>query len=155
MVLNVMYMYMYVYMHVDVYRYIIIIHTHNIMLYTYIHVHVYSMLSHFEESAVYATNAHFFTLCLLQLLEKKKGQSIDDLCQNLECLCHCLTTVGQKLDTEKAKVRCPMNISSTGIHTCTCIYMCIYMYFNIYMYACEHQSWTQFSLSGRMVVVCM
>ena len=27
------------------------------------------------------------------------------MCENLECLCHLLTTVGKKLDTDKAKVR--------------------------------------------------
>ena len=40
---------------------------------------------------------------LLQLLEKRKR--VVDMCENLECLCHLLTTVGKKLDTDKAKVR--------------------------------------------------
>ena len=67
------------------------------------------------------------THCVLsfQLLEKKKGQSIDDLCQNLECLCHCMTTVGQKLDTEKAKVcpiyMCVCTCSSSMYFTCICM----------------------------------
>lgn len=40
-----------------------------------------------------------------QLLERKKSQSVEDASQSIECLCHIMTTVGSKLDTDKAKVR--------------------------------------------------
>ena len=40
-----------------------------------------------------------------QLLERKKGQSVEDVSQSIECLCHIMTTVGSRLDTDKAKVR--------------------------------------------------
>lgn len=39
-----------------------------------------------------------------QLLERKKGQSVEDVSQSIECLCHIMTTVGSRLDTDKAKV---------------------------------------------------
>ena len=41
---------------------------------------------------------------LPQLLEKKR--SINDMCDNIECVCSLMTTVGQKLDTQKARVSC-------------------------------------------------
>lgn len=42
-------------------------------------------------------------LLYLQLLEKKKGIS-SDMGDNMECLCLLLSTVGDKLDIDKAKV---------------------------------------------------
>ena len=45
---------------------------------------------------------------MMQLLEKKRSQSMEDVSKSLECLCHIMTNVGGKLDTEKAKVcKCP------------------------------------------------
>ena len=40
----------------------------------------------------------------VQLLERRRGARIADTAENIECLCHFMTTVGEKLDTHKAKV---------------------------------------------------
>ena len=68
-----------------------------------------------DRSDVHA-NSIFLKFVFLQLLEKKKGQGINDLCQNLECFCHCMTTVGQKLDTERAKVCLMCTYTNTASH---------------------------------------
>ena len=40
----------------------------------------------------------------MQLLERRRGASIADITENMECLCPFLSTVGGKLDTPRAKV---------------------------------------------------
>lgn len=42
--------------------------------------------------------------CIQQLLEKKRGLSLTDQAEDLECLCQILRTVGKRLDTPRAKV---------------------------------------------------
>lgn len=42
--------------------------------------------------------------CIMQLLEKKRGLSLMDQAEDLECLCQIMKTVGKRLDTNKAKV---------------------------------------------------
>ena len=47
--------------------------------------------------------------CIKQLLDKKKNVSIAEMAEDLECLCQIMTTVGQRLDTPKAKVSMTMS----------------------------------------------
>jgi len=42
--------------------------------------------------------------CIQQLLEKKRGLSLSDQAEDLECLCQIMKTVGKRLDTPQAKV---------------------------------------------------
>lgn len=42
--------------------------------------------------------------CIQQLLAKKKRHALQDVAQDLECLCQIMRTVGRRLDTDKAKV---------------------------------------------------
>ncbi len=42
--------------------------------------------------------------CIKQLLEKKKTASVQDIVEDMECLCQIMMTVGRRLDTDKAKV---------------------------------------------------
>ena len=42
--------------------------------------------------------------CIKQLLDKKKNVLVAEMAEDLECLCQIMTTVGQRLDTPKAKV---------------------------------------------------
>ena len=48
----------------------------------------------------------------MQLLERRRGTSAADMAENVECLCHFMTTVGEKLDTHKAKVHMYVMIKS-------------------------------------------
>lgn len=57
----------------------------------------------FTVSTVWELLANSLTM-LLQLLERKRNQTVEDMGNNIECLCQFLTTVGKKLDTDKAKV---------------------------------------------------
>lgn len=41
--------------------------------------------------------------CIKQLLEKKKNVPVQDMVEDLECLCQIMRTVGRRLDTPKAK----------------------------------------------------
>nr|CAB3241846.1 eukaryotic translation initiation factor 4 gamma 2 [Phallusia mammillata] len=41
--------------------------------------------------------------CIKQLINKKKKGTVDDLAEDLECLCQIMTTCGRRLDHEKAK----------------------------------------------------
>ncbi|XP_061178950.1 eukaryotic translation initiation factor 4 gamma 2-like [Saccostrea echinata] len=41
--------------------------------------------------------------CIKQLLEKKKNIAMEDMAEDLECLCYLMRTVGRRLDTNKAK----------------------------------------------------
>lgn len=41
--------------------------------------------------------------CIKQLLEKKKNLDLQEMAEDLECLCQIMTTVGRRLDTPKAK----------------------------------------------------
>ncbi|XP_064400666.1 eukaryotic translation initiation factor 4 gamma 2-like isoform X1 [Halichondria panicea] len=41
--------------------------------------------------------------CIKELLERRRGASIADITENMECLCPFLSTVGGKLDTPRAK----------------------------------------------------
>ncbi|KAF6029164.1 EIF4G2 [Bugula neritina] len=41
--------------------------------------------------------------CIQQLLEKKRGLSLSDQAEDLECLCQIMKTVGKRLDTPQAK----------------------------------------------------
>ena len=45
-----------------------------------------------------------YYLHYVQLLERRRGTSVTDMAENVECLCHFMTTVGEKLDTLRAKV---------------------------------------------------
>lgn len=42
--------------------------------------------------------------CIQQLLEKKRGLSLIDQAEDIECLCQIMKTVGKRLDTPRAKV---------------------------------------------------
>ena len=43
--------------------------------------------------------------CIKQLLEKKRrARGVQDMAEDLECLCQIMRTVGRRLDTNKAKV---------------------------------------------------
>lgn len=42
--------------------------------------------------------------CIKQLLEKKKNSNVNDMIEDLECLCQIMKTVGRRLDTKPAKV---------------------------------------------------
>lgn len=44
--------------------------------------------------------------CVFKLLRTKDPE-------NLECLCRLLTTIGKELDTEKAKVICPLKLQTS------------------------------------------
>ncbi|CAD5126041.1 DgyrCDS14214 [Dimorphilus gyrociliatus] len=41
--------------------------------------------------------------CIKQLLEKKKSSNVNDMVEDLECLCQIMKTVGRRLDTKPAK----------------------------------------------------
>ena len=44
--------------------------------------------------------------CIKQLLEKKKNSQLKDMSEDLECLCQIMRTIGPRIDTPKARVRC-------------------------------------------------
>ena len=52
--------------------------------------------------------------CIKQLLDKKKNVSVAEMAEDLECLCQIMTTVGQRLDTPKAKVRGKWTVLQLG-----------------------------------------
>lgn len=62
----------------------------------------------------------FFCPLLLQLLEKKRQQTVADMAESVECLSHLMRTVGRKMDTEKAKVR--GRVIPEGLHCVVCVF---------------------------------